>query len=109
MNAEFDFEIYVTMGAKKYRMEVTTIYQGDSLEKFKVKGGNRYIILQSNRPYLKNKNKREKIEWKLLEGGLSDANPKTAAEALNKIITQIEYHIKDQPVPLGVWLRAAKR
>lgn len=104
----WDFQIYVTVKGKTFRMEVYHIYQGDAIEKFKVKGGQRHIILQSNRPYLKRNERRENIDWKLIEGDLSEANPKEASEALLKIIEAIEYYIKDQPVPLGLYLRSKK-
>lgn len=107
-NDTWDFQIYVNVNGKTFRMEVYHIYQGDSMEKFKVKGGNRHIILQSNRPYLKRYEKRENIDWKLIEGDLSDANPKQASEALLKIIEAIEHYIKDQPVPLSLYLQQKK-
>lgn len=105
----WDFEIYVKVKGRTFHMEVYQVYQGDSLEKFKVKGGQRYIILQSNRPYLRSHNRREKIDWELVEGDLSSANPKDADEALAKIIEAIEHYIKDQPIPLSVSIAAKKQ
>ncbi len=78
-------------------MEVTKIYEGGSLQRFKVKGGEKYIILQSNLPQLLRENSRKPIDWKLLEGNISTDDPKAAAEGLNKIIIAIEYRIKEQP------------
>lgn len=105
----WDFEIYVEVKEKTFHMEVYHIYQGDSIEKFKVKGGKRFIVLQSNRPYLKAHNKRENIDWKLIEGDLSNASSKEAKQALSKIIEAVEYYIKDQPIPLGISIAARKQ
>ena len=105
----WDFEIYVKVKRRTFHMEVYHIYQGDSIEKFKIKGGQRYIILQSNRPYLKARNKRENIDWKLIEGDISNADAKEAKEALSKIIEAVEHYIKDQPIPPGISIAARKQ
>lgn len=89
-----DFEIVVTSKGKRFKMQVTKIYEGDSLQRFKVKGGTKYIVLQSNLPMLLRDNSRKAIDWKLLEGNISTENPKEAAEALNEIILEIEHRIK---------------
>jgi hypothetical protein len=92
---EPDFKIWVEVKRKRFTMDIYKIYEGDSLQRFKVQGGHRYIILQSNLPYLLNKKSNKPIEWKLLEGDITEVDPKEAAEALNKIIVAIEYKIKD--------------
>lgn len=97
MNTEFDFLIQVASKNKTFRMEVTKIYEGDSLQRFRVKGGSRQIILQSNYPQICRENSRKPIDWKLLEGDISPDDPKAAAEALNKIIIAIEYRVKKDP------------
>jgi hypothetical protein len=45
-----EFEILIYIHNKPYRMQVKRIYEGDSMEKFEIKGGNRSIILRNNRP-----------------------------------------------------------
>ena len=94
----YEFEIFVVMKGKTFRMEVFRIYDGESMETFKVVGGTRSIILQSNRPELVRTNSTKAIDWKLLEGDFSKSNPKDAAEALNKIIVEVEYRIRQRPL-----------
>lgn len=97
MDADYDFKIYVAVKNKTFRMEVTKIYEGQSLQRFKVKGGSKSIVLQSNYPQICRENSRKPIDWKLLEGDISSDDPKAAAEALNKIIVAIEYRMKEDP------------
>ncbi len=91
------FTITVRVNNKRFRMQVYEIYKGDSLERFKIVGGKRYIILQSNRPMLEREKARKPIAWKLLEGDITTGDPKQIAEALNEIIRVLEYKIKEQP------------
>ena len=86
---EFDIEIYVY--SKSYRMHVRQIYEGDSIEKFEVKGGQRYIVLRNNRPELKRKGGRKKTVWQIEQGDVS--NPQAYALtvlAIEKKIEEIE-------------------
>ena len=98
----WDFEIYIEVKRRTYHMQVHLVYQGDSYEKFKVKGGQRHIILQSNRPFLKSHHKKDNIDWKLVEGDLSNSNPKDAADALAKITEAIENYTKDMPITFNI-------
>jgi hypothetical protein len=106
--ADYDFEILVEMKGKKYRMQVYRVYDGNSLERFNVVGGKRGIVLQSNRPMLLREGSRKAIDWKLLEGDLGNGPEKDVADALNKIIVEIEWKIKDEPPPIGEYLRGKK-
>jgi hypothetical protein len=63
-----EFEIVIHVYSKPYRMQVKRIYEGDSIEKFEVKGGERSIIIRNNRPELKLKGTRKKPTWQI-DGG----------------------------------------
>ncbi len=95
---EADFTITVVVDRKKFRMQVVEIYRGESLEQFKVVGGERYIILQSNRPMLERAKTKKPITWKILEGDITTGDPKQIAAALNEIIIALESKIKEVPL-----------
>ena len=108
MENSYDFEIFVTNKGKTFRMEVTKIYNGDSVERFKVKGGKRQIILESNRPFLLKQNSRKRIQWTIKEGDLKSSKPTDAADALSKVIEQLEKNIVEQPQSKIVYMRSRK-
>jgi hypothetical protein len=86
---EFDIEIYVY--TKSYRIHVKRIYEGDSIEKFEVKGGQRSVVLRNNRPELKRKAGHKKTVWQIEQGEVS--NPQAYALtvlAIEKKIAEIE-------------------
>jgi hypothetical protein len=87
-------------------MEVTKIYDGDSVERFKVKGGKRHIILESDRPFLLKQNSKKKIHWMIKEGDLKSSKPTDAADAVSKIIEQIEKNIVEKPASKILYLRS---
>jgi len=50
-------------------MKVEQIYKGPVLEHFKVSAGEKYILLQSNRPFFISRGlKHRKPQWKVLHG-----------------------------------------
>jgi len=106
MEKEFDFEIFVNNKGRIFRMEVTKIYDGDSVERFKVKGGKRHIILQSNRPFLIKQNSKKRIEWRLMEADLKSSKPTDAADAVSKIIEQVEKNIVEKTPSKILYLRS---
>jgi hypothetical protein len=108
MNDSFDFEIFVKNNGKTFRMEVTKIYEGDSVERFKVKGGKRHIILESNRPFLVKQNLKKKIQWTIKEGDLKSSKPTDAADAISKITEQIEKNILEPPASKLIYMRIRK-
>jgi len=89
-------------------MEVTKIYDGDSVERFKVKGGKRHIVLESNRPFLLKQNSKKRIQWTIKEGDLNSSKPTDAADAVSKIIEQIEKNIVEQPVSKILYIRSKR-
>jgi hypothetical protein len=64
------FSIIVTIDRKNYRLRVERIHQTAQIERYRVTGGNRSIVLQTNGPLFKTKGlKHRKGQWKLVEGG----------------------------------------
>jgi hypothetical protein len=108
MEDSYDFEIFVNNKRKVFRMEVTKIYDGYSVERFKIKGGRRHIILESNRPFLLKQNSKKKIQWSIKEGDLKSSKPTDAADAVSKIVDQIEKNIVPQPVSKLLYIRSKK-
>jgi hypothetical protein len=93
------FEIRIDMPSGKYRMQVERIYAGDSIEKFKVTGGARSFILQSNRPQLLASNAKKEIQWKILEAPPTNpGNLENTTYAVYKIMQEIGLHLsKTEP------------
>jgi hypothetical protein len=70
-------------------LDAEVIYSSPSIEKVKVSGKDRYIILQSDRPLqLTKKNKNGKINWKLIEGEIHYQS------TIDKIIKAVEFYLK---------------
>ena len=68
-------------------------YISEGMERIRVSGKNRSIILQNNRPLLEAKGlKHKRIEWKLKEGSLNNAH------VLEIIINSVEAYIKSKAI-----------
>jgi hypothetical protein len=57
---------------KNLSLEYERIYESNQIERYRIGGANRSIVLQTNRPFLKITNSRKKQNWKLIEGTLTD-------------------------------------
>lgn len=55
-----------------YRVLVTHIYHGPSVDRYRVEGRNRYIVLQTDLPLIKRAYKRKKHSWQLWEGQMGN-------------------------------------
>lgn len=69
----FFFRVHYTAGSLRLKAEL--IYKSSQVERFKISGKNRYIIIQNNHPqiidHITGKTK-GKVKWKLFEGELND-------------------------------------
>ena len=80
------FYIRIYNDRKYTRLAVERIFTSDDIEKYRVKGKNGSIILQSNGPLFRKRGlKHRRAEWKITEGG--DIRNKAV---LQKIIEAIE-------------------
>jgi hypothetical protein len=71
-------------------MKVERIYVSGQVERFEISAGNKSIVIQGNRPQLKNKASRKKrIEWKLYQGNFT--NP----AALAMVILEVEKYLEN--------------
>lgn len=83
------FSIVVQYDRKDIRLIAEVIHTTDQIERIEVRGRNRSIILQNNRPLLEAKNlKSRKPNWKLIDGKMNNIY------LLEKIIETLEYVIK---------------
>jgi hypothetical protein len=86
-----EFEIAIYIFEKTYRMQVKRIYEGDSIEKFEVTGGQKSIIIRNNRPELKRKPGHKKPLWQIETGEVSNAQAYALTIlAIEKKIEEIE-------------------
>lgn len=72
-----EFEVVINIYSKPYRMQIKRIYEGDSIEKFEVTGGDRSIVTRNNQPELRRQKGRKKPLWQLEKGEIS--NPQAYA------------------------------
>ena len=80
------FSIIVHYDQKDLRLVAEVIHTTDQIERIEVRGKNRSIILQNNRPLLESKNlKSRKPNWKLIEGKMNNIY------LLEQIISTLEY------------------
>jgi hypothetical protein len=71
-------------------MRVERIFGNGEMEKFKISAGNKSIVIQGNRPLLKNKTSgKKRIKWKLYQGSFT--NP----AALALVILELEKYLEN--------------
>lgn len=88
------FTIEVVIDRKRFRMHVQQVYVTAQIEQFKVTGGKRSILFQTDRPLWRNKgiNKR-KYSCAMVEGKTHNIY------AVEKISKAIQYHINSLEHP----------
>lgn len=85
------WEIVIRYDQQYIHLKADMIYRSDQVERFKVIGKNRSIVLQNNRPLLRARGLRTKrIDWKLVEGELHNSH------VLQAIIIKLEKYLKMQ-------------
>ena len=63
------FRIRIEIDRRYRYFQVDEIYNDGSIERYKLTGKNKSVVLQSNRPLLRSKGlKHKKVEWKLTKG-----------------------------------------
>ena len=68
------FWIIIKDGYKNHRLLVEHISVNNRIERFKVSGKDKYIVLESNRPLFRNCGiKHRKPDWRLFEGSVNYA------------------------------------
>jgi hypothetical protein len=84
-----DFSIKINHDRKIIRLQVEKIFEKDGFEQYKVSARNKTLILQSNRPLLRDKGLRfKRPKWTLESGQLHNA------ALLDKIISAVYSHIE---------------
>jgi hypothetical protein len=74
---------------KDLHLKAERIYLSEQVERIKVMGKNRSIVLQSNRPLLRLKGlKNKRLDWKLIEGQMNNSH------VLQAIILKLERLLK---------------
>lgn len=83
------FSVYVDN--RYYRLMAELIYRSDQVERIRVKGRDRSIVLQNNRPLFRSRGlKHRRPNWKLIEGTGSNAF------ALERIISALSSYLDRQ-------------
>ena len=83
------FSVYVDN--RYYRLIAELIYRSDQVERIRVKGRDRSIVLQNNRPLFRSRGlKHRRPNWKLIEGTGSNAF------ALERIISALSSYLDRQ-------------
>ena len=84
-----EWRFSIRFDQQNIQLKADMIYRSDQIERIKVIGKNRSIILQNNRPLLKSKGlKLKRIDWKLVEGELHNSH------VLQSIIHKLEKYLK---------------
>ena len=78
------FRIRIEIDRRYRYFQVDEIYNDGSIERYRLTGKNKAVVLQSNRPLLRAKGlKHKKVEWKLIEGLIQ------VSYGLNLVIAEI--------------------
>lgn len=84
------FMILVYYKDGRLRLKAEQIYKSGQVERYKISGRNRAIVLQNNYPFLESrKSGKGRVQWKLIVGIMNDS------QLLSSIITQLEYKRKE--------------
>jgi hypothetical protein len=84
-----EWQIIIRYDQQYIHLKANIIYSSDQIERIKIIGKNRSIVLQNNRPLLQLRGlKSKRIDWKLVEGELHNSY------VLQAIIHKLEKHLK---------------
>lgn len=73
--------------SKNHDLKLELTYESDQVYRFRVSGKNRSIVIQCDIPLLKAMNSKKRVDWKLIEGVMYNA------ELFTAIINEIKYII----------------
>lgn len=80
-----EWHFIIRFDQKDLHLKAERIYLSEQVERIKVMGKNRSIVLQSNRPLLRLKGlKNKRLDWKLIEGQMNNSH------VLQAIILKLE-------------------
>jgi hypothetical protein len=83
------FPLYVYTTHESYRLSGEVIYESDQIQRVRVSGRNRSIVLQNNRPLLLARGlKNKRVHWSLIEGQVNNAY------FLSKLLDELDRHFK---------------
>jgi hypothetical protein len=84
-----EWHFIIRFDQKDLHLKAERIYLSEQVERIKVMGRNRSIVLQSNRPLLRLKGlKNKRLDWKLIEGQMNNSH------VLQAIILKLERLLK---------------
>ncbi len=84
-----EWQIIIRYDQQYIHLNANVIYSSDQIERIKIIGKNRSIVLQNNRPLLLSRGlKSKRIDWKLVEGELHNSY------VLKAIIKKLEKYLK---------------
>lgn len=84
-----EWQVIIRYDQQYIHLKANIIYTSDQIERIKIIGKNRSIVLQNNRPLLQARGlKSKRIDWKLVEGELHNSY------VLQAIINKLEKHFK---------------
>lgn len=84
-----EWHFIIRFDQKDVHLKAERIYLSEQVERIKVMGKNRSIVLQSNRPLLRIKGlKNKRLDWKLIEGQMNNSH------VLQAIILKLERLLK---------------
>lgn len=80
-----EWHFIIRFDQKDLHLKAERIYLSEQVERIRVMGKNRSIVLQSNRPLLRLKGlKNKRLDWKLIEGQMNNSH------VLQAIILKLE-------------------
>jgi hypothetical protein len=83
-----EWRFSIRFDQRNIQLKADMIYQSNQVERIKVIGRNRSIVLQNNRPLLKAKGlKLKRVDWKLIEGEMHNSH------VLQTIIQKLEKYL----------------
>ncbi len=83
-----EWRFIIRFDQRNIQLKADMIYQSNQVERIKVTGRNRSIVLQNNRPLLKSKGlKLKRVDWKLIEGEMHNSH------VLQTIIQKLEKYL----------------
>ena len=78
------FNIAIYVSGRIHRMKVTQVYKAIGIERYEIKGKDKVVVLENDRPAVIRRGNGEKIKWTVVGGQITDRS------ILDRAILEIE-------------------
>ena len=97
------FKIDIIFKEKRYLLQVTQSRLSDQIEEFTASLNNKSIIITTNRPWIKLKEPRKKVVWKIIKPELKVMIDTGTTKLIEEVLMSIKSHVAKIEQPPFDW------